>query len=180
MPIFVEWKWVDRTETFLVVFHFWDDHKEENLRTRVLEEGFETLAGVLATGEGTFEKGEENTVAVETLPYYKLSYPKTKAYLSWAPSHAQFCLLTEVLTYANLVNGLKLHIRKKLKISLQGKMKKDKHEGKNEVYFLIDFDILTSMPDKREVVSFSGQDSLSFEVCLEYVEYLRRLIKPYI
>ena len=99
MPILVEWKWIEKTETFLVVFHFWDDREEENLRMRIVEEGFETLASVLASGEGTFGEGEENTVAVETAPYYQLSYPETKAYLSWAPSHAQFCLLTEVLPY---------------------------------------------------------------------------------
>ncbi len=179
MPILVEWKWIEKTETFLVVFHFWDDSKQQNLRMRILEQGFETLALVLASDQGTFEKGEENTVAVETAPYYELEYPKTKAYLSWAPSHAQFCLLTEVLTYANLINGLKPDARRKLKLPLQGKMKKEEHKGKNEAYFLIDYDLLTMIGWKKAIVSFSSQNTLSFEVCLEYVEYLRKLIKPH-
>lgn len=181
MPILVEWKWIEKTETYLVVFHFWDDREEENLRMRVLEEGFETLAYVLSKYniEDKAEILEENFVAVMTAPYYNLSYPRTKAYLSWAPSHAQFCLLTEVLTYANLINGLKPHIRKKLKFKLQGMLNEKMCTERNRDHFLIDYDMLSKMGDKA-IVSFSGQDYLSFEVCQEYIEYLRKLIKPYI
>jgi hypothetical protein len=114
-----------------------------------------------------------------TAPYYDLSYPRTNAYLSWAPSHAQFCLLTEVLTYANLINGLKPHIRKRLRFKLQGLINEKMCTDKNRDHFLIDYELLSNM-GKKAIVSFSGQDYLSFEVCQEYIEYLRKLIKPYI
>lgn len=174
MPVFVEWKWVEKTETFVVVFHFWDDGEKQNLRMRIKKEGFETCAYVGA------EEGEDREfLPIETLPYYKLSYPKTEAYLSWAPSHPEFCFLTELLTYANLINGLKPNLRRKLRLKLEGKTFREKREGHEYTYFEIDSELLHSMPEGT-MASFAGQNGISFEVRLEYVEYLRKMLKPYL
>jgi hypothetical protein len=175
MPIFVEWKWMEETETFLVVFHFWDDRKKPNLRMRVKEEGFETCGFTAEEQEGA------EFVPIETFPYYMLSYPDTNAYLSWAPSHSEFCFLTEILTYANLINGIKPPQRRKLRWKLQGKTIKEKRKGRELVTFEIHVELLRFLPEgKGNMVSFIGQDGISFEVCLEYIEYLRMLIKPYL
>jgi hypothetical protein len=172
MPIFVEWRWIEKTETFLAIFHFWDDGKKGNLRMRVKEEGFETLA---YADYDSISKNEFTSVM--TAPYCGLSYPRTKAYLSWAPSHAKFCLLTEVLTYANLINGFKLQVRKNLKAKLQGKTTKEMQNGEVIVNDYIDSELLDAMPDNT-IVSFG--EGFSFEVRLEYVEYLRKLVRPFI
>lgn len=172
MPIFVEWKWIEKTETFLAVFHFWDDGMKQNLRMWLNEAGFENV--VFADYENI---SKNEFTSVMTLPEYGLAFPRTNAYLSWAPSHAEFCLLTEVLTYANLINGLKVHIRKKLRCKLQGKTTKEKKNGKVIFEDEIDSDLLAAMPANTIVTFGKG---FSFEVRLEYVEYLRKLIKPFI
>jgi len=174
MPIFVEWKWVEKTKTFLAIFHFWDDEKRKNLRMRLEEDGFETCVYA-----GSDEEEEGNLIPIDTLPHYILGYPKTKAYLSWAPSHPEFCFLTEILTYANLLNGMKTNEREKFKSKLQGKALKENREGKAYTYFEIDSKLFHSIPEGA-MVSFAGQDGISFEVSLEYVEYLRELLRIYL
>lgn len=174
MPVFVEWKWIEKTKTFLAIFHFWDDGKKENLRMRIEEDGFETCEYV-----GSDEKEGGDLIPIDTFPHYISGYPRTKAYLSWAPSHPEFCFLTEVLTYANLLNGMKPNLKEKLKPKLEGKTLKRNREGREYTYFEVDSRLFRSMP-KGAMVSFAGQNGISFEVCLEYVEYLRELLKPYL
>jgi len=177
MPIFVEWKWVEKTKTFLAVFHFWDDEKKTNLRMRLEKEyeAFETCA-YNDSGE---EEGE--FVPIETFPGLSggPGDSKTRAYLSWAPSHPEFCLLTELLTYANLLNGMKINDKEKFRPMLQGKTGKQEIEGHEYISFQISSKLLHSML-KGRMISFAGQRGISFEVCLEYVEYLRELLKPYL
>jgi len=174
MPVFVEWKWVEKTGTFLAIFHFWDDGEKENLRMRVKETGFETLAW--ADYENISKK---EFTSVMTVPFCGLTYPRTNAYLSWAPSHAEFCLLTEVLTYANLINGFKPPNRRKLRSKLQGIKTIGIQDGKELVNYEVDSELLAAMP-RNSIVSFAGQECFSFEIRLEYVEYLRKLVRPFI
>jgi hypothetical protein len=175
MPIFVEWKWIESTETFLVVFHFWDDRKKTNLRMRLEEEGFETC---IPADE---EQDRAKFVPIQTVPYFALQYPETNAYLSWAPSHSEFCLLTEILTYANLINGLETYKRKRLKSKLQGKIIKERRGNRVSTRFEVHAKLLRFLPlGKTQIISFSRQDGMSFEVRLEYIEYLRSLTRPYL
>ena len=171
MPVFVEWRWMEKTETFLVIFHFWDDEKKPNLRMRIeAKEGFET---VFADPE---DIQQEEFVPVVTNPFDL----RPRAYLSWAPSHPEFCFLTEVLTYANLINGLKPNLKGKLRPKLEGKVNKRKdNEGHQFVDFEVHSELLRSMPEGT-MVSFAGEDRVSYEVRLEYLEYLRKLLKPYL
>ncbi len=174
MAIFVEWKWIEKTQTLLAVFHFWDSGKE-NLRMRIKEEDFETIA---------FTELDESSITDKDFAYIFTipngNYPRTNAYLSWAPSHAEFCLLTEILTYANLINGLKLNERIKVKECLQGRVTRYvDNEGHNRIDVYVHSELLKTIPEDS-IVSFNHQKGVSFEVRLEYVEYLRKLIKPYI
>lgn len=85
MPVFVEWKWIEKTETFLAVFHFWDDGNKQNLRMRTEEWGFETCVYI-----GEEDAPKEGFVPIITLPGFIREYPKFDAYLSWAPSMLSF------------------------------------------------------------------------------------------
>lgn len=175
MPIFVEWQWKEKTVTFLTVFHFWDDRQKTNLRMRIEEEGFELAAPYQENNL------EEEFAPVVTMPYHQdLPYPRTNAYLSWAPSHPEFCFLTELLTYANLINGMKPNLKRSLRAKLEGKATKVKdkngHEwNKHDVHS----ELLHFMSKKRMAV-FTESKGISFEVCLEYLEYLRKILKPFL
>jgi hypothetical protein len=180
MPIFVEWKWMEKTQTLLAVFHFWDDRTKENLRMRIKEYAFETvpIGSSVEYKQKIKSASNQEFTMIFTLPEYGRLYSKTSTYLSWAPSHSEFCLLTEVLTYANLINGLKPDLRKIIKEKLQGIGVSDNQCEEPFDHIAIDSDLLTVMPE-NSIISFSHQRGLSFEVRLEYVEYLRKIIKPY-
>jgi hypothetical protein len=178
MPIFVEWKWIVKTQTLLAVFHFWDNGKE-NLRMRIKEGDFENFA--YADYDKKSPMSDEEFTSIITVPEasFGQSYPRTNAYLSWAPSHAEFCLLTEVLTYANLINGLKPHLRLRVKEKLQGRTKKYTQDGKTYINISLHCDLLNTIPENA-IISFAHQEGVSFEIRMEYIEYLRKLIKEYI
>lgn len=174
MPIFVEWQWKENTKTFLVVFHFWDDGVKPNLRMRIKEEDFEFVAPLDNDLEGEFS-------AVVSAPHHGvLPYPRTNAYLSWAPSHPEFCFLTEVLTYANLINGQKPNRRRNLRAKLEGKASKVEDEKGQEYFdYEVHSELLNSMPTGRMAI-FASSKGISFEVCLEYLEYLRKILNPFL
>ena len=173
MPVFIEWKWMKKTETFLAVFHFWDDRTKLNLRMRNEEYCYES---VCVDGE---ETPKEGFIRIDTIPAYIKNPTKFDTYLSWAPSHAEFCLLTELLTYANLLNGLKPTVRREIRSKLEGKSIIKEIEGQKYMHFLLDTELLKKMQEES-MVSFAGQEGISFEVCLQYVEYIRKLIEPFL
>ena len=94
MPVFVEWQWKERTKSFLVIFHFYDDFSRPNLRIK------------------KYEKGH-----LIVLTPNKAIVPK-EAWMTWAPSHPDLALLTELLSYANIVNGLKEFEKRDLRTKL--------------------------------------------------------------
>lgn len=83
MPVFVQWKWKEETKTFLVIFYFYDDFSKPNLRVR------------------KYEKGHLLMLTPSEI------FTPSKAWMTWAPSHPEMALLTQLLTYANIINGLK-------------------------------------------------------------------------
>jgi hypothetical protein len=171
MPIFAEWKWVENTETFLVIFHFWDDKRKTNLRMRTEEDAFESVA--------CNPEAEQGSAFVPVITYPSES-ETSREYLTWAPSHPEFCFLTEILTYANLINGLKPKKKRKIRPYLEGKVTK---ETDSKGYYYVYFEIpsqLSNYIKEKSMVSFARNDSISFEVCLEYIDYLRNLLRPYL
>jgi hypothetical protein len=78
-----EWKWIDRTSTYLLVFHFIPDGTFNNSRLEIDKNG-----------------------NMLTLDY------------SWAPTHVEQGLVSELLSLANALNGLKLERRIALKDKL--------------------------------------------------------------
>lgn len=99
MPVFIEWKWKEKTKTYLVVFHFIDDFSSSNLR---LEEQRETT---IFFTDSVFTPPQKKTVE--------------KPWISWAPSHTEIGVLMDVLRYANIIDGLHYDDKKKLKPYLE-------------------------------------------------------------
>lgn len=96
MPIFVQWKWIENTRSFVVIFHFIDDYTKSNLR--ITKSGF--WANILE------QKGIPN-----------------KGWMTWAPSHIELAMLAELLHIANIVDGLNDSIKRKLRPFLVGDLR---------------------------------------------------------
>jgi len=90
MPILVQWKWVEKAKSFLVIFHFFDDYSNPNLR--------------IQKKSGLWER----------------IYPQKEAWMTWAPSHVELGMLGELLRYANIVDGLKESEKRELRDVLEG------------------------------------------------------------
>lgn len=166
MPIFVQWKWQERTETFLVIFHFYDDYSKPNIRFK--------------------KKFKDESLEFE------------RPTITWAPSHPELGLLSELLTYANIINGLKemkkRELRTDLEIAVEG-------NGKLRLYKAPIENLLQQLPNKKllfeappfAIFFFShnhvevydkkkiDKDSLfCIELCPEYIDYLKETLAPYL
>ena len=174
MPIYAQWKWIEKTQTFLLVLHFDDDYSEQNLRTREMNfsdpRGKDKLRFYVP----------EDVISEETFPD-----AKKRTVVTWAPSHIEAGHLLELLSCANIINGfklpLKIALRPKLEIGfVKGKnnrkavkealeMLREEFMGKKN--FLFGYDI-----------NYRDNEPISlccFEVCQEYLNYLKRVLKPY-
>jgi hypothetical protein len=109
MPIFVQWKWDEKHEDFIVVFHFDDDYSKKNLRAQRMS----FLNGAPAPGAIWYSPAP--------LSASKKGNPQSKirTVTTWSPSHVELALLTEILTYANIINGFKRDIRRELRDKLE-------------------------------------------------------------
>ena len=154
MPILVQWKWQERTKSFLVIFHFTDDYSETNLR-------------------------------METFyPFPGLPSPLKNTRMTWAPSHVEMALLSDILSYANLINGLKETEKEDLRDKLQGTRVKyeDTEAHIDEIGYVLQHFLeevglkcVICRPDPN-----SGEWQIFFELCPEYIDYLKNVLKPYL
>lgn len=105
MPILVQWKWQEKTKTFLVIFHFYDDFSKPNLR----------LKKRILDGVDTFQTKQFSTYPVtERNRNAPKEWKIEKPILTWAPSHIDLALLSDLLTFANIVNGLPDDVKRDL------------------------------------------------------------------
>jgi hypothetical protein len=132
MPVFVEWKWQERFKSFLVIFHFHDDFSRPDLRVKKYEKGLLFMAK------------------------YSKVLSARKAWMPWAPSHPELELLTELLSYANRINGLKEFEKGELRAKLEGVRKGD-YDPETVEY---DADLVIS--DSSEILKEIGEDKLHF------------------
>jgi hypothetical protein len=165
MPIFVQWKWKERTNTFLLIFHFFDDFSKSNLRIKKCEKG-----------------------RLLMLTPSEIVSP-LKAWMTWSPSHLEMALLTQLLTYANIINGLKGDEKDQLKVDLEGQ----RHLlrcgfKKTPLDYFVNVEPrpllrgISTMPDKKLVIysADSGELSSFAELCPEYIDYLQKMLKSYL
>jgi hypothetical protein len=165
MPVFVEWKWQERLKSFLVIFHFYDDFSRPNLRVKKYEKGHLFMAR-----------------------HSKVLSAK-KAWMTWAPSHPELALITELISYANRINGLKEFEKGELRAKLEG-VRKGGYDLETEEY---DADLVVA--DASEILKEMGEDKLRYiyiesdeseldlcfcvELCQEYINYLKKTVEKY-
>ena len=134
MPIYIQWRWNENTKSFLVIFHFFDDLRRENLRIKKKTGIWETL------------------------------HPQKEAWMTWAPTHVEIGLLADLLLYANIINGLSVPEKEKLRTKLL---------SMEEIAF-------TDLKAYWTHDSKTDEDIILVELNPQYIEYLRKLLKPYI
>jgi len=161
MPVFVQWKWEEDSKTFLVIFHFLDDYSEKNIRLK----------------QKRLSKKPGNRLYVIS-PYGDFNYPV----MTWAPSHVETALISQVLCCANIINGFNEKIKRTLrpilevttvrrekkmievaKSSFLDKMLKDK-------YCVLELKPVKEGDDFEEVIFCSPLD-------IEYVNFIWDLLK---
>lgn len=164
MPIYVEWKWVERTKSFLVIFHFYDDYSTPNLRMKMkrLERPNVRHGGWMSDMPVLKDISDEHA--------------EYKPMMTWAPSHVELGLLSELLRYANLIDGLSEVEKRTLRPLLEVR----RYVKKDKVLYEMDVELL-----KFKIPSFlssktRGKPYVCFELCLGYVDYLKKVLKPYI
>lgn len=155
MPVFVEWRWKERTKSFLVIFHFYDDFSKENLRIKKYERG--KMLIILSPEEAIMPN---------------------KAWMSWAPSHPELGLLSELLSLANIINGLKENQKRWLRTILEAQV----IVGKYREAFDTEGVKKEIGQDKKTVLyqDVTSEEHFCVELCPEYIDYLRKVLKPYI
>lgn len=127
---------------------------------------------------------------------------------TWAPTHVEIGLLSELLAYANIINGLKPWKREELKSGLDvlsvgidmvnNLMKRHKEVGVPQALKELDQvpDGIEDEPIDRFVRSCGNKAYLfgaetnyksgeieslfGFELSQEYIDYLKELLKPYL
>jgi hypothetical protein len=180
MPVFIEWKWQEDTESYLVVFHFDNDYSKPNLRSMKM----------------VFERrGKEGSIVYyraenAPIPYWyqesifgdegRPVVSKSRMVMTWAPSHVELALMTELLCYANIINGYPKILRKELResgkldsvISLLAKEGAKIREEFEDKKWLVGYTYYDEVTDKANSV-------FCFELCPEYIDYLKELLKPY-
>ena len=218
MPIFVEWKWKEATRTYLVIFHFDDDYSKKNLRTQTMKFEDEKLLN---------PELRYYTPAVlhfASDDHFRRKF-QIRSVTTWAPSHVELALLTEVLTYANLINGLKEETKRALMDKLmmlsffkgwklwfhlvekrreemgleqtsfesaRERVEADLDERVRELLLGYQDDYLSlrkTLKDGKvlctDYVTGTSASTLRntqfmcFEICPEYIDYLKEILKPY-
>jgi len=164
MPVFIEWKLEEQRQSLIAIFHFYDDFSKTNLR--LIESSKAIEPGICS---------REELIMAE------------RPWISWAPSHIDMALLMQMLCYANIINGLKTSEKKKLWFELEGK--KHLHDkGLSEhalaSYALPDA-IIEQIGSDIKVMAFGDPKDeyvshTCVELCSEYLDYLRRLLRPYL
>ena len=152
MPILVQWKWVERTKSFLVIFHFFDDYSQPNLRM-----------------------GE-----------FKSDTIRVKALMTWAPSHVELGLLSEILRYANVIGGQnvieKRELREKLELTTPEKsdvVKMFSHDDILEATSSMEKGLIhLILLQPRKGMPITGAET-AVKLCPEYIDYLKKVLKPY-
>jgi hypothetical protein len=176
MPIFVQWKWVERTRTFLAIFHFIDDYAQSNIRIRrrkVAKKVIGCPRWIL------YPSNEEIDDFLKEEKYLE----SNSLAMSWAASHVEIGLLGELLRYANIIDGLdasqKRSLRRKLEIHV------DLDEERSE-FFEEEFTTVSKRLRNRILTLFerdkTGERLCSFcyRLCSEYIDYLKEILKPYL
>lgn len=175
MPTLIRWKWEEKTKSFLVIFYLYDDFSKPNLR--FVEKD---LSHFKEFPQARFFNLFSNNDA----PSEEIHRPIKMQFMTWAPSHRELALLSDLLHYANMINGLPEKIRRDLRFDLEVFV----DSGNNT--FQIDEDVVKKLDDRlmspnmilgRERNKNGNMETVCcHELSPEYLEYLREVTKPYL
>jgi len=104
---------------------------------------------------------------------------KIRTVMTWAPNHLELALVSQLLSYANIVNGLSKTERRELRDKLDHivSILTDDHDDIRKEFedktFLIGWDDYSVQTDKLSHV-------FCCELCPEYIDYLKKVLKPYL
>lgn len=176
MPILVQWKWIEKTKSFLVIFHFYDDYSKPNLRLKKRKlVGFDPHTRQFLNYP--IDEKRDRPLPIEA----------ARPIMTWAPSHREMALLSDLLHYSNIIGGLSEDARRDLRYDLEITVV-EKDLEKDE--FAIDEKRLADL-DRRfpNPCVFLGFDRnkegiygafFCIELCPAYIDYLREVLKPYL
>ena len=139
------------------------------------------------------ENGVDYRSAVRELisprAYNEFDKPPTKPIMTWAPSHVELGYLGEVLRYANIIDGLKENDKNDLRPFLA---------AESDPHFFADTSVLDRFNSNENLARLRdvlfGKHELfciekeneeidmifrGIELCPEYIDYLREILKPY-
>lgn len=177
MPIFVQWKWEETSKTFLAIFHFDDDYSKVNIRTERMR-----FRGVSGLNVYYPDEVEEKAVEILSRADERLRQSKVRNVLTWAPHHYELALLMDLLNYANMVNGLKEHEKRELRNGLQllfeGQTADERTESIKNLRECVPSKLLYGLQAnyRDKTVNFMT----CVELCPEYIDYLKEILKPYL
>ena len=162
MPAFIQWKWKEETRSFLVIFHFFDDYSEKNLRLK----------------QRSLRKDGKSPPIYVISPYEKTTHP----IMTWAPSHIESALVSQVLCYANIVNGFNERIKRTLRPILEVTTVK---REKKIIELAVSDDLKKALQDKGFILELkSTKERDDFEeaifccpLSIEYVELIWDILK---
>lgn len=158
MPVLVQWKWEEKTKTYLVIFHFLDDFSAPNLR---MSEAFMSKA----------KFGDKEIV-------YRSPHAKWTSIMTWAPSHPELGLLSEVLSYANIINGLDYDKKSEVRRFLEGEafyVLKDKKL--THLATVTEIELLVASQFRQLLRPSKEGIYQAFWLTPEYMEYLKKVLE---
>jgi len=157
MPVLIQWKWQEKTKTYLVIFHFLDTLSERNLR----------MKNVLMS-KGKY--GDKEVV-------FESPQPKLTPLMTWAPSHLELGLLSEVLSYANIINGLNYEKKSEIRKWLEGWAYPIVKEKKQFIATITDIQLLEASQFRQLIYHTKEGIHQCFWLTPEYIEYLKTVLK---
>lgn len=177
MPILVQWKWQEKTKSFLVIFFFYNIGSSSNMRfgTIKFEKGIKTPE--LDFGDNLTLN--DNSVCGVSQVNKSFAIPM----MNWAPSHVELGYLSEVLRYANIIDGLSEIEKRNLRIDLEyseddptlGRQYWGDQNRLAEIWEALERRATLFSRDTSGNVHFRG-----IELCSDYIDYLKTVLKPYL
>lgn len=162
--------------------HFDADSSKPNLRSRemVFRKYEPSATHSLYTPSDRYS-GESS---FQGIPYKST---KKRMVITWSPSHIETGLLSELLAYANIINGFKKNVKEQLSskleiIAIRNRKIMDGFEEvtddlEKEGFLNKRFMLVGSEPNYKN--ENDGNVVFCFELCPEYLDYLRKVLKEY-
>jgi len=185
MPILVQWKWQEKSKSFLVIFHFYDNFSKPNLRCKM-----ERIVNrdVISVQHGiNFRHATKKLVHPRVYDKFDTSIPKPV--ITWAPSHVELGYLGEVLRFANIIDGLE----KSQKESLRPFLAAESPDTLVEQHYVYDYydnkrlqELRSVLDEKHGLFCLEKENDeiefafRGFELCYEYIDYLGEILKLFL